>query len=78
MKRGGHEDGMLCSVSAYIAYRIGTYTCMPYVYNWSQDVEKCALDLVLSSFTHTNAIHTIAMASKGGLKFLPEPLLALV
>ena len=51
-----------------------TYTCVPYVYNWSQDVEKCTLDLVLSSFTHTNAIHTIAMASKGGLKFLPEPL----
>ena len=47
---------------------------MPYEWNWSQDVEKCTLDLVLSSFTHTNAIHTIAMASKGGLKFLPEPL----
>ena len=25
-------------VGAYIAYRIGTYTCMPYECNWSQDV----------------------------------------
>ena len=48
------------------AYRIGTYTCMPYEYNWSQDVEKCTLDLVLSSFTHSNAIQAIAVASKGG------------
>ena len=75
MKRGGHEDGMLCSVSAYIAYRIGTYTCMPYVYNWSQDVEKCALDLVLSSSTHTNTVQAIAVASKGARFFLFEPLL---
>ena len=30
VKRGGREDGMICSVGAYIAYRIGTYTCMPY------------------------------------------------
>ena len=74
MKRGGHEDGMICSVSAYIAYRIGTYTCMPYVYIWSQDVEKCALDLVLSSFTHTNTVQAIAVASKGCLFFLLEPL----
>ena len=43
---------------------------MPYVYNWSQDVEKCTLDLVSSSFTHTNAIQTIALASKGGQKFI--------
>ena len=43
VKRGGREDGSFCSVGAYIAYRIGTngtYTCMPYVYNLSQDVEK--------------------------------------
>ena len=65
MKRGGHDDGMVCSVSAYIAYRIGTYTCMPYVYNWSQDVEKCALDLVLSSVTNTDAVQAIAVASTG-------------
>ena len=74
VKRGGHEDGMICSVGAYIAYRIGTYTCMPYVYNSSQDVEKCTLDLVLSSSTRTNAIQTIALASKGDQKFLLEPL----
>ena len=71
MKRGGHEDGMLCSVGAY---RIGTYTCMPYVYNSSQDVEKCALDLVLSSSTHTNTVQAIAVASKGARFFLFEPL----
>ena len=63
---------MLCSVGAY---RIGTYTCMPYVYNSSQDVEKCALDLVSSSSTRTNTIKTIALASKGGQKFLQDPLL---
>ena len=45
-----------------MAYRIGTYTCMPYEYNWSQDVEKCTLDLVLSSSTHTNAIQAIDQA----------------
>ena len=55
---------MVCSVGAYIAYRIGTYTCMPYVYNWSQDVEKCTLDLVLSHCTRTNAIQATAVASK--------------
>ena len=74
MKRGGHEDGMICSVGAHIAYRIGTYTCMPYVYNWSQDVEKCTLDLVLSSCTRTNAAKAIAMASKERQKSLQDPL----
>ena len=74
MKRGGHEDGMICSVGAHIAYRIGTYTCMPYVYNWSQDVEKCTLDLVLSSCTRTNAAKAIAMASKERQKSLLDPL----
>ena len=59
---------------AHIAYRIGTYTCMPYVYNWSQDVEKCTLDLVLSSYTHTNAVQAIAVASKGCWFFLLHPL----
>ena len=42
-----------------------TSTCMPYEYNWSQDVEKCTLDLVLSSSTHTNAIQAIAMNCTG-------------
>ena len=65
---------MIRSVSAYIAYRIGTYTCMPYVYNSSQDVEKCALDLVSSSSTHTNTVQAIAVASKGACFFLFEPL----
>ena len=60
-------------LSAYIAYRIGTYTCMPYVYNWSQDVEKCALDLVLSSSTHTNTVQAIAVASKGARFFYLSP-----
>ena len=67
MKRGGHKDGMICSVGAYIAYRIGTYTCMPYVYNLSQDVEKCTLlhlYLVLSHCTRTNAAQATAVASK--------------
>ena len=39
-----------------MAQRIVTYTCVPYEWNWSQDVEKCTLDLVLSWFTHTNAV----------------------
>ena len=47
---------------------------MSYEWNWSQDVEKCPLDLVLSSFTHTNAVQAIALASKECPKFLPEPL----
>ena len=38
---------------------------MPYEWNWSQDVEKCTLDLVLSSFKHTNAVQAIAVASTG-------------
>ena len=42
-----------------------TYTCVPYECNWSQDVVKCTLDLVLSSSTHTNAVQAIAVASKG-------------
>ena len=40
-------------------------TCVPYEWNWSQDVEKYALDLVLSSFTHTNTVQAIAVASTG-------------
>ena len=47
-------------------------TCVPYEWNWSQDVEKCALDLVLSSFTHTNAVQAIALASKECPKFLRQ------
>ena len=48
---------------------------MPYVYSWSQDVEKCTLDLVLSSCTRTNAAKAIAMASKERQKSLQDPLL---
>ena len=51
-----------------------TYTCVPYVYSWSQDVEKCTLYLVLSSYTHTNAVQTIAEASKECWFFLLRPL----
>ena len=40
-------------------------TCVPYEWNWSQDVEKCALDLVLSSSMHTDTVRTTALASKG-------------
>ena len=54
--------------------KIKTYTCVPYEWNWSQDVEKCTLDLVLSSFTHTNAVQAIAVASKGCWFFLQDPL----
>ena len=39
-----------------------------------QDVEKSTLDLVLSSSTHTDAVQTIAEASKGGWIFLLHPL----
>ena len=49
-------------------------TCVPYEWNWSQDVEKRALDLVLSSFTHTNAVQAIALASKECCFFLQCPL----
>ena len=47
---------------------------MPYEWNLSQDVEKCALDLVLSSSTRTNTVQATAVASKGGQKFLQDPL----
>ena len=70
VKRSGHKDGMICSVGAHIAYRIGTYTCMPYVYNWSQDVEKCTLYLVLSHCTRANTVQTTVLASKECPKFL--------
>ena len=51
-----------------------TYTCVPYVYNWSQDVENCTLDLVLSCSTCTNAVQAVAIASKGWWFFLHRPL----
>ena len=54
-----------------------TYTCVPYVYNWSQDVEKCTLDLVLSSSTRTNTVQATAMASKERRKSLRHPLVLL-
>ena len=47
---------------------------MPYEWNWSQDVEKCTLDLVLSSSTRANTIQTTVLASKECQKFPPEPL----
>ena len=47
---------------------------MPYEWNKSQDVEKCTLDLVLSSPTHTNAVQATAVASKGCWFFLQYPL----
>ena len=56
------------------AYRIGTYTRMPYEYNWSQDVEKCTLDLVLSHCTCTNAVQATAVASKELQNDLYRPL----
>ena len=37
-------------------------------------VENGTVDLVLSSFTHTNAIRTAALASKGRHFFLLDPL----
>ena len=40
-----------------------TCTCVPYEWDWSQDVEKYALDLVLSFFTHGNTVQAIAVAS---------------
>ena len=42
-----------------------TYTCVPYEWNLSQNVEKCTVDLVLSSSTHTNAVQATAVAPKG-------------
>ena len=38
-----------------------TYTCVLYEWNWSQDVEKCALDLVLSCYTRTNTVQTTVL-----------------
>ena len=88
MKRGGHKDGMICSVGAHIALiryilieSVPTHVwSMPYVYNWSQDVEKCTLDLVyvLSSCTRTNAAKAIAMASKERQKSVLDPLAKLI
>ena len=74
MKHGGREDDSFCSAGAYIAYRIGTYPCILYVYNLSQDVEKCTLDLVISSCTRTNTIQGIALASKQCPKVLQDGL----
>ena len=48
---------------------------MLYVYNLSQDVEKCTLDLVLSHCTRTNAIQATAVASKELQNDLLYPLL---
>ena len=41
-----------------------TCACVLYESDWSQDVEKCTLDLVLSYSTHTNTVRTMAVASK--------------
>ena len=51
--------------------------CVLYVWNMSQNVENYTLDLVLSSFTHTNAVQAIAVASKGCWFFLQDPLAVL-
>ena len=51
---------------------------MPYEWNWSQDVEKCTLDLVLSSSTRANTIQTTVLASKECPKFLQDLLVVLV
>ena len=48
----------------------------PYEKNLLYDVEKCTVDLVLSSSTRTNVISTAALASKGGDFFLLRPLLS--
>ena len=50
-----------------------TYTCVPYVRNWSRDVVKCTLDLVLSSSTRANTIQTTVLASKECPNFLLQP-----
>ena len=65
----------MCSSSADVQNEIVTFVCARYEWDSSQDVEKCALDLVLSFSTHTNTIQTIALASKGGQKIFPESLL---
>ena len=64
-------------------------TAFDFVYSWKRmlmpslgskypdmlyDVEKCTLDLVLSSLTHTNAVWTAELASKGRQFFLLHPL----
>ena len=56
-----------------MARGIESYTCMPYVWNWSQDVVNGTLDLVLSLFTHTNGVQAIAVASKGCWFFYRTP-----
>ena len=56
-----------------MAREIETYTCVPYVWNWSQDVEMCTLDLVLSSSTRTNTVQATAVASKPCRKSLQDP-----
>ena len=60
----------IASRSAQMLRETETYMCMPYVWNSSQGVENGTLDLVLSLFTHTNAVQTIAIASKGWWLFL--------
>ena len=45
------------------------HVCVPYEWNWSQDVEKCTLDLVVSSSTHTDTVQAIAAASTGARFF---------
>ena len=54
--------------------RVCTVICMSRRL-WSQDVEKCTLDLVLSYSTHTNTVRTMAVASKGRRFFPSHPLM---
>ena len=68
-----------CPVSSLcplgLAYRQLSIGQTPRYLLTSCDVEERTLDLVSSSFVHTNAIQTIAMASKGWYFFLLHPLL---
>ena len=48
---------------------------MPYEWDWSQDVEKCSLDLILHTNIVQNIVQTIDLACKGGPKFPQDSLL---
>ena len=67
--RGGLRDRKRLS-GPQMAQGTVTYTCVPYECNWSQDVVNGTVDLVLSLFTHTKAVQTIAVAPKGCWLFL--------
>ena len=56
-----------------MAQKTVTSACVPYEWNWSQDVKNGTLDLVLSSLTHTNAVWAVSLAPKGRWFFLLHP-----